>query len=361
MISSFFSIIFQPLLGYLSDRVGKKKPIVLGGFLVALGPFLLAMANNWVWLIPGTILNALDQSLWTTRQALFSDSIDVEKRGIAFATFFTIFGLTSSFLPAIGGIILDQAGLDMGFRLGLIYQGTARLFQSLLNAKFIREEKKLSEQNVQPASRGDGLRFSSVKRFFADIVEPFRGNKTLQVMIIGQGLASFGMGLVGRFTVVYATDFIGLSKTGWGLISSVSNFINTIVRIPLGAVADKYGRTRCIIISGFIMPIYNILFFHAQTFMQVLILTLFVSIGRSLGGPSRQALMTDVTHTSGRGRLFGTFGSVSNIFRFASPSIGAFLWETNGPIYPFYLAGAVRFSAALLMLARLREPKKREI
>ena len=92
----------------------------------------------------------------------------------------------------------------------------------------------------------------------------------------------------------------------------------------------------------------------------MLILNIFVSFGRSLGDPSRQALMIDVTPTSERGRLFGTFGSVSNIFRFASPGVGAFLWETNGPIYPFYLAGAVRLSAALLMLAILREPKKRE-
>jgi MFS family permease len=290
---------------------------------------------------------------------MFSDNIDVEKRGTAFATYFTVFGLTSSFLPAVGGMLLDQAGIGMGFRIGLIYQGTAKIIQSLINAKYVRE-KKLPERDTQPASKGDGSHFSSVKQFFADIVEPFRGNKTLKVMIIGQGLASFGMGLVGRFTVIYAMDFIGLSKTEWGLINSVSNFINTIVRIPLGAVADKYGRTRCIIISSFIMPIYNILFFHAQTFMQVLILNIFVSIGRSLGGPSRQALMIDVTHTSRRGRLFGTFGSVSNIFRLSSPSIGAFLWETNGPIYPFYLAGAVRFSAALFMLALLREPKKRE-
>ena len=189
MISSFCSIVFQPLLGYTSDRIGRKKPVVFGGFLTALAPFLLAMANHWVWLIPGVIINALDKSLWSTRQALFSDSIDVEKRGTAFATFFTVFGLTSSFLPAIGGILLDQAGLDMGFRLGLIYQGTARLIQSLVNAKYIIEEKRLPERDVQPVSPGRiRLNFSSVKRFFMNIFDPIFGNKTLQVMIIGQGL-----------------------------------------------------------------------------------------------------------------------------------------------------------------------------
>jgi len=95
--------------------------------------------------------------------------------------------------------------------------------------------------------------------------------------------------------------------------------------------------------------------------MQVLILRSIITIGTSLGGPSRQALMTDVTHTSKRGRLFGTFGAISNVFRFPSPSIGAFLWEDHGPIYPFYLAGAIRFSAALFMLVFLKEPKKQEL
>jgi len=362
MISGFCNIVFQPLLGYLSDRIGRKRPIIWGGLLVALGPFLHAMANHWVWLIPGTIIDAFDSSLWSTRQALFSDSVDAEKRGTAFATFFTVFGLTSSFLPVIGGILLDRVGMDMGFRLGLIYQGSAKLFQSLVNAKFIKEDKKLSERDVQPAFHGgEKLNISSIKCFLRDIFDPFFGNKIIQVMMIGQGLASFGMGLVGRFTIVYAIDFIGLSKTEWGLISSVSNFISTIVRIPLGIVADKYGRAKCMLISNFIQPMYMFLFFHSQNFMQLLILRSIITIGTNLERPSRQALMVDATHTSKRGRLFGTVGAVSSIFRFTSPSVGAFLWEMYGPIYPFYLAGTIQLSAALFMLAFLKEPKKREL
>lgn len=314
IISGFCNILFQPLLGYLSDKIGRKKPVVWGGFIVAFAPFLHAMATQWVWLIPGIIVSALNSGLWSTRQALFADSADVEQRGAAFATFFTIMSLPAIFMPAIGGILLDQIGMDLGMRLGLIYRGSVMLIQSFANAKFLREDKKppaQKAQSIQASShRWRRLSSSSVKRFIKELFDPLIGNKKLQVMMIGQSVASFSMGLIGRFTIIYVVDYIGLSNTEWGLIRSVTGLINTCARIPLGRVANKYGRRICILISYVARPLYTILFFHSQNFTQVLILDSINTLLMDLGMPAWEALMIDVTPSSKRGRLYGTFNMI---------------------------------------------------
>ena len=90
IIKGLCGLIFHPLLGYLSDRIGRKKPIVIGGFIVAIGPLLHAFSPNWMWLIPGEILGTIDGGLWAVRQAMFADSAKQESRGVGFASLFTI-------------------------------------------------------------------------------------------------------------------------------------------------------------------------------------------------------------------------------------------------------------------------------
>jgi MFS family permease len=359
IIRGFCNVFFQLILGYLSDRFSRKKQIILGGFIAALGPFLLSFANNWVLLIPGIIIMSFDRSLWSTRQAFFADNVSIERRGQSLATFWTIFGLSSSFLPAIGGIILDTFGLGFGFRLGLYYSGFAKIVQTLCNARFLTEDNTRTDSQPVPKEFRK-FDVSSIKEIVREFFSPIVENKTLQVMMIGQSIVSVSMGLVSRFTIVYAVDFIGLTNTEWGLIIAISNFVNTILRIPMGTITDMYGRRLTILISYFVQTIYPFFFYNAKTVFHVLILTLINSIGRNMGNTSWHALQLDITQSRERGRLYGIFGAISGyggIISAASPSLGAFLWDEYGPIVPFYLATAFRASAAIYFLVFLKEAK----
>jgi MFS family permease len=359
IIRGVCNVFFQLILGYLSDKFSRKKQIIWGGFIVALGPFLLAFANHWVWLIPGIIIMSLDRSLWSTRRAFFADNVGINRRGQSLATFYTIMGLSSSFLPAIGGIILDTFGLGFGFRLGLYYSGFAKFVQTLCNARFLTKDNTRTDSQPVPK---EFRRFdvSSIKDIARNIFSPIVKNKTLQVMMIGQSIVSVSMGLVMRFTIVYAVDFIGLTKTEWGLITAISNFVNTILRIPMGTITDMYGKRLTILISYFVQSVYPFFFYNAKTVFHVLILTLINSISRNIGNISWQVLQLDITQSRERGRLYGAFGAISGyggVISAASPSLGAFLWGEYGPIVPFYMATAFRVSAAIFFIFFLKDTR----
>jgi len=360
LITGLGSIIFQPLCGYISDKFGRKKPVVVGGFIVAAGPFLEAIATHWTGLIPGRILESVDGGLWSARQALFADSADPERRGVSFATFYTIMSLTASIMPVMGGIFLDVVGIS-GMRILLAVAGLVRVVQSILNAKFLREEPRTIDDDGQgriSAGRGVSLSFRGVIR---EMFEPVAAQRTLQVMIITSTVASISMGLVESFNVIYVTEFIGISKTEWGLVQSVSGILNMLLRIPLGSVTDRYGRRLCILVDYVFRPVYTLMFVHVQGFTQLLTLNALNIPLQDIGSSAWQALIADVAPAEKRGRLYGTFGMTRSIFHSIAPSMGAILWETHGPVSTFYVVAVVRFLAAVFVFLFLEEPRVREL
>jgi MFS family permease len=354
LIQGLISLISHPLLGSLSDRIGRKKPIVIGGFIVALGPFLNAFAGNWIGLIPGQMLATADGGLWNVRQALFADSSKKESRGVGFASFFTIMQLGSIFMPTIGGVILDLEGIIIGMRIGYIYSGLAKLFQTLINAKYLKEKKDTkSFSHVKSIKEKEVSKKNPIKVFF----QPIIANKMLQVMVIGSTALFFCWGLFMRYMVVYATDIIGISNTEWGIIQSAMGWVN-FTRIPFGKLADRYGRRKFILLSYFTRPIFHTFFVLSGNFSQVFISRILSTLSMNLNGPAWQALIADITPATERGRFYASTGMIGTILSNTSPMIGAFLWNNYGPAWPFYASILLFLLTAIFLLIFLKEPKK---
>lgn len=354
LLTGISSIILHPILGFISDRIGRKKPVVIGGFIVSLFPLILAFADSWVWLIPGILLRAMDNGLWTTRQALFTDNIEINKKGRSIAIFYTVMGLTSSFLPALGGVLLDRMGVVQGFRIGLFLSSATLFIQSIVNAKYLQESNR-EENRTQPR-----FQLAELRLFIKELIEPLKHNKKFQTVLIGQGILSFGNGLISQFTILYAIEIIGLSKTEWGLISSFSSFVNMIFRIPIGSFVDRIGNLRGYLIGILIQSLYPILFFNSQFFLHVLLFNTINTLGSTFTQMSRESLLIDIIPQEERGILYGGFAAISGfggVFGSTSPIIGAYLWNSFGPIYNFYSTTALSLLAFLYYIKTLMVSK----
>jgi MFS transporter, DHA1 family, multidrug resistance protein len=350
LLTGISSIILHPILGFISDRIGRKKPVVIGGFIVSLFPLILAFADNWIWLIPGILLRAMDNGLWTTRQALFTDNIEINKKGRSIAIFYTVMGLTSSFLPAIGGVLLDRMGVVQGFRIGLFLSSATLLIQSIVNAKYLQESNR-EENRTQPR-----FQLAELRLFIKELIEPLKHNKKFQTLLIGQGILSFGNGLISQFTILYAVEIIGLSKTEWGLISSFSSFVNMIFRIPIGSFVDRIGNLRGYLIGILIQSLYPVLFFYSQFFLYVLLFNTINTLGSTFTQMSRESLLIEIMPKEERGILYGSFAAISGfggVFGSTSPIIGAYLWNNFGPIYNFYSTTALSLLAFIYYIKTL--------
>lgn len=107
--------------GWMSDQVGRKRVILLGGVLLAVGVFLTPLTANYAIITFAIFLAGLGWSATNVAtSALISDLIRPEMRGRLFGANDVLSGLTSLSLPALGGVVIANLGLGAFALLGLL-------------------------------------------------------------------------------------------------------------------------------------------------------------------------------------------------------------------------------------------------
>ncbi|MDQ1281145.1 MAG: hypothetical protein QG670_2409 [Thermoproteota archaeon] len=330
-ISGLFTAALMCPVGLLSDRIGRKKPVVIAGFIASLGPFLQFLASDWVQLIPGIILASLFQVMGPVRQSIVADELRPEERITGFAAFFTIIMLPSACMPLVSGYIMDQIGLSNGMRLCLILSGILMLVASIIRAKFLKQEKK------DPHLAAEKGR-TSLKAGIKEMFEPLLVLRDLRILIAGSVGVMFIFGILQSYSSVYVVDVLNISKTDWGLISTIVGFSSVCIRIPISKLTIKLGNRKAIVLSNFGRSIYPIAFVYAQNFLNLTLFGIGYTIAFNIGSPAYQVLITELAPARMRGRAYGVFGMMWGAMAPLSTPIGGAIWETWSPQWAFFLA-----------------------
>jgi len=110
-VNGLMNILVRPLLGQLSDRIGRGPTIAAGFILEILGLLLLLMASNFSALIlSGILYSAGNAVAAATTMALAIDRSDPERRGVAMATYTVAYPAGWGLGALIAGAVADFAG-----------------------------------------------------------------------------------------------------------------------------------------------------------------------------------------------------------------------------------------------------------
>src|SRR5512136_136772 len=108
--------------GNLSDRVGRKKLILIGSFLYAVLAILFTVPSTWVGLLFVRALQGLASAMvWPVSEALIIDSTPSHMRGRAMGKVVMMSNLGMVVGPFVGGGLFGLADL-LGFSLGASYR-----------------------------------------------------------------------------------------------------------------------------------------------------------------------------------------------------------------------------------------------
>lgn len=129
-------------------------------------------------------------------------------------------------------------------------------------------------------------------------------------------------GIVSSFWVVYVTDEIGLTTIEWGLILLLESVFRTVLTIPFGLIADKYGKTKSLFAAVIISLISLPTLIKAKTFTHVLLIRLSEGLAVALFIPSSIALMADYVPRDLRGRVMAAIGRGSILIGATGGGIG---------------------------------------
>jgi len=312
-------LLMFPISGYLTDRTGRVKLIVLAGYLRALTMLLYVFTPNWEWIALGALVQGFMVFQFPPTSAILADSIDPRSRGVGIATMNTLATALSMFSPYIAGIILEFHGNNQGMRILYAMFVVAQVINATLVLKFLREtsaiEKTGTRLNV----------LTMLKEAYAGIPELIsKMSRSVKALGLLFGMGSIANGIAGPFWVVYATEVIGLSNIDWGLILLLESIFKTILTIPCGVIADRYSRTKTLFAAVLFSLVSLPSLILAKNFTHVLLIRLGAGLAGALFTPSSTALMADSVPRDLRGRVMAAMGRGSIL-------VGAAGGGTGGP------------------------------
>lgn len=336
------SSILKLFSGWLSDRLGGRKWLaVLGYGLSALAKPFFYFANSWGMVAGVRWADRVGKGIRTApRDALVADSVPFEQRGIAFG-----FQRAADTAGAMLGILIALGVVWFAQRNTLALGKTT--FQTIVLISIIpailavlvlaigTRDVAVTGQRVAP------------KFAFRSLGKPF-----VIFMII---VSLFDLGNSSDAFLVLRAQERGLSVIGILAMLVAFNLIYTVLSAPAGAISDKVGRRRLIIIGWLVYGIIYLGFGFAQQAWHIVILYILYGVYYGLAYGTTKAMVADLVPENVRGTAYGTYNAVLGILDFPASVIagvlwqGAFGWQGFGAGAPFLFGGALAIIASILM------------
>jgi len=358
MFQSATMLVFQIPGGILADRVGRRKIILWGGIIRCIPPIIFIVANHWVFFIPAMVINALSSVDMPAWNALLVESLPLESRATGYSFYRTLISISGIFMMPLGGILMDSLGVLSGMRICLVINEVMMVTYTLILWRFLVETRKqVKTPKVESRYKKEG---SKVIQRLKTIP------KGIWILIVIGGLSSFATRLSASFTIVYATEVIGLSKTEWGIISTFVSLISTVITTPAGFLGDRIGRKPCILTSQTLSLVSTFLFVSSRDFGGILFSRALEGVASGfgglvmgeMGGPTWQALIADLVPAERRGSIMGLIGTITGALGAPAPWTGGYFYENFSPVFPFQTNILLRIIAVVILFF-LKEPEEK--
>jgi len=164
-----------------------------------------------------------------------------------------------------------------------------------------------------------------------------------------------GMSIVSPILPLYARTF-DVSFTMVSLAISMYAFGRFLVDLPVGVIADSFGRKPLMIAGTLLLTVTAFMNAQAGNFWEFLIYRLIQGVGSSMWMTSRTTLLADILKPEERGRIMSYFQAFMLLGSSAGPTIGGVVatrWGIKAPFYFYALTGLI---SLILTLVWIKEP-----
>lgn len=309
-ITAFMGVFasFQVFSGALSDVYGRKKLVMLGSMVYALGAAFAALSEDIIsFLVARLVQGAGAAFIFPIMLAMVGDFFPYQRRG-----------------RIMGGY---AASTSSGIALGPLIGGLLALYSwryvFVLIAVLVLMMIPACQTQLKSITRREGMLLRTLPNIISSALKQF--NVLLTCIV---GLLVF---LMSASTLTFLSDFLGkppleVSATEIGLLLFIGGIAAIFVAPVAGLLIDAIGRKTTAIIGGILMVSAFLVFtLFSRTYWQFLTPLVTMIVGQSMIFTSMGTVVID-SATPSR----GTASSIYNTFRFMGYGIGPALMS---PIY----------------------------
>jgi DHA1 family tetracycline resistance protein-like MFS transporter len=325
---SIMQFFFSPVLGRISDNVGRKPVLLISIIVSTLSYVIFAFADSFLLLLLSRVIAGIATET-AVAQAYIVDITSEKDRASGIGKVSAAHSAGFIIGPSIGGILSVYGFWAPGF---------AAAFLTLINLLFVlfflpesNRNKRLSE-TIKPNSKN-----SSTNKMLAALKKPVIGS----VLVI-HFVVFLAFSAVPVIVPLLGIAYFALGSTEMSYVFIYIGVVQIILQsFIIGRLATKFGEENLIVIGPLLMIvglslmplIPNILVFLASITM--------ISSGSGIMRTVVPSFLSRLTPADEQGGILGIAGSILSIATVPGPLIGGFLFELAGATAAFFGSSAI--------------------
>ena len=338
-LAESISSLLKLFAGYLSDRIGKRKLLVVAGYsLASIARPLLAFAQTWTQVLAIRLTDRVGKGIRTApRDAMIADTVRIEQRGIAFGFHRAMDHGGAVIGPLIGYLLVvlfvSQAESPTSAEFSKIFLAASvpALLAVVVAVFFMRESPVKAAQGPQITSLSLRGFDSNFKRFLV----------VLGLFTLSNSSDSF--------LILRATES-GVSLAMVPLLWAAHHGTKVLSSLLGGDLSDRLGRKRLIVAGWVLYAAVYAGFAFATNTASLWFLFLIYGVYFGLAEGAEKALVADLVRPEQRGTAYGLYNLAFGVTVFPASLLMGMIWDWKGPTVAFLVNAVMGATAALLLL-----------
>ena len=316
--------------GWWSDRARRRKPLVIGGYVISslIRP-LVALAQSVPQVLAIRLIDRVGKGIRTSpRDALIADSVPVEHRGRAYGFHRAADHAGAVIGPLIAFALLGWFGLSLR-TLFLLAAIPAMLSVGVL----LVGVREVPRATIAPGADVD-LAVPLSRRFWSFLA-------VLLVFTLGNATDAF---------ILLRSAQLGVAPALVPILWAMLHVVKAAVSTPAGALSDRLGR-RPMLIAGWVL--YAAVYFgFARATGEWQAWALFGAYGLyfALTEGAQKAMVADLVPAWRRGAAFGWYNLSLGLGAFPASLIFGAIWDRFGAPIAFQYGAVLALLAAVGLL-----------
>ncbi len=349
-ITSLVTAVAQLIGGYVGDVWGRKRAIIVFSFVGVANNFIYFMVPGAAWLYLPVMIGSISGIYGPLFTTMLSESMEPEMRPRGIASYSFVNTIPAVFSPYLGGLMILYFGNLEGIRYSFLIAGTFGILAISYRALKVKE-------NHIPVKAPGFVQFW--RSLLHDTKQALaRTGRDAKLLLAYATVAAFAVGLTSSFSVLYFIQSLHFAPYIYGVMVGLSALAILLLLLPAARMAERFGLKKSVVLSSLSVPLNQLFFTKAKDMDELVTWSVVGGTGNALLGPPLTSLQSDLVPRVIRGRIMAMFSALPLLLSIPAQILGGYLYSI-APLLPFVVSIPV-FLAAVLLLLRIREPKRLE-
>lgn len=325
-VFSLVQFIFNPILGKLSDKYGRRPMILISLSSTMISYLIFSVSHSYSLLFLSRVLGGFGGSNIGVAMAYIADITPKHERAKGMGMIGMAFSLGFVFGPVLGGL-LSGFGYEVVGYVSAGFSLTALIFTFI----FLNETVE---------KRGEKLSIKDLKIFDIHYTRQVLRHPEIGALIFLFFIVTFsGANIYGTFALLSLKHY-GFNDQQTGYLFTIMGLSGALIQGGLIRLITNKFADKSIVLTGTFILIFGLgLLPFGGTFLGLSLVMIILSLGTGLLQPTLLSMVSRYAPENEQGAILGLNQSLSAFARVLGPLWGGFAFDFLGYQFPFLTGG----------------------